>query len=424
MFDRFINRLSSHPARRRRPERLRAAARRATIAALVLAGLVTCRPAQADLLSDPRFAEGAKSRLDQFIRRGADAKEAEAIFRKLNDLDPQRWVDEWVRLAEPIEREAQALDAQGKRDEAMKAWLKASAYYSIAKFPVINHPAKQAAYRKCIETYLKAARYFDPPLERVAIPFEGKEIIAYLRLPKGISKPPVVIATGGVDQYKEDRDVSDLLGAGIAAFSMDMPGAGECPVWYTADAERVYSAAIDYLAKRADLDGSRIGILGRSYGGYWGAKMAYVEPVRLKAAVQAGGPTHFTFQEPWIRQVLTDKTYLWSLVDSMIYASHVKDLDELIRYAPSLSLKTQGWLTKPAAPMLVVNGKKDPWISIEDLYILLEAGDAKAARVYANGGHMGRGEPGGTGNVIIKWLRAQLSATGGDGAGARPRKLP
>ncbi len=392
-------------------------------AMIVLIGLLSGRPAAADLLADPRFAEGAKSRLDQFIRRGADPREAETIFRKLNDLDPERWVDEWVRLAQPLEREAAALEAKGKASEAMNAWLKASAYYSIAKFPIINHPAKRAAYLKCIETFLKAARYFNPPLERVTIPFEGKEIVAYLRLPKGLVKPPVVIATGGVDNYKEDRDVSDLLGAGIAAFSMDMPGAGECPVWYTTDAERVYTAAIDYLVKRPDLDGTRIGILGRSYGGYWGAKMAYVERDRLKAAVQAGGPIHYTFQEAWIRQILNDKLYLWPLVDSMIYASNLKDLDDLIRFAPTLSLKAQGWLDKPSAPMLVINGKKDPWITIEDSYILLEGGDAKAARIFPEGGHMGRGQPGGTGDSLIEWLRIQLYGSAGPAASQRPKPV-
>lgn len=373
-----------------------------------LAALLVCRPAVADLLTDPRYEVGAKRRLAQFIGRGADRQEAEAIFHRLSDLDPERWVAEWTRLAQPWERKAAELDGRGNREQARDAYLKASAYYSIAKFPVINHPAKQAAYRKCVELYLKAARYFDPPLERVAIPFDhGREIVGYLRKPNGISKPPVVIVTGGVDVYKEDRDTSDVLGAGLAAFSMDMPGAGECPVWYTADADRLYTATIDYLQTRSDLDGRRIGIIGRSYGGYWGAKMAYVERTRLKAAVQWGGPIHDTFQEPWLQQLKNDKEYLWSLLDSMIYANHVKDFDELLKQAPTLSLKTQGWLDKPAAPMLAVNGESDPWMSVKDVFILLETGEPKAARLYPGGFHMG-GDPR-AGELVMRWLADQLT---------------
>lgn len=359
-----------------------------------------------NLLNDPRFQVGAQFRMKQFIQKGADPQQAAAIFGSLPNLDPQPWADAWSRAAQPHEERAADLEKQGKMTEASQAFAKASFYYGIAKFPVINHPAKQAAYKKCIETYLKAAKYFDPPMERVTIPFEGREIVGYLRLPKGVKKPAVVIATGGVDVYKEERDTTDLLGVGLAAFNTDMPGNGECPVWYTPDACRFYSAIIDYLLQRDDLDATRLGIIGRSYGGYWGGKMAYVESQRIKAAVQWGGPTHYTFQHAWLQQLKEDKLYLWSLLDSMMYANHVNSLDELLEQAPTMSLKTEGWLDKPAAPILAINGAKDGWISIQDLYILLESGDPKSARVYPQGGHMG-GDPG-AGALAMTWLKARL----------------
>ncbi|MGB8324746.1 MAG: alpha/beta hydrolase [Candidatus Acidiferrum sp.] len=366
-------------------------------------------PAQAtggDLLTNAKYAVGAKFRMGQFIQRGADAKDAEAIFRRLTDLEPQRWVDAWTHLAEPCEKQGAELAAQGKDQEAKAAYQKASMYYGIAKFPVINHPAKQAAYRKCVETYLKAARYFEPPLERVTIPFEGKEIIGYLRKPKGVTRPPVVIATGGIDVYKEERETSDLLDVGLAAFSTDMPGNGECPIWYTPDADRFYTAVIDYLMKRQDVDGERLGIMGRSYGGYWGGKMAYVENQRIRAAVAWGGPIHYTFQEPWLQHLEEDKLYLWPFEDSMVYAHHVNNVKELRAQAPAMSLKTEGWLDKPSAPLLAVNGAKDPWITIQDVYVLLEGGAAKSARIYPDAGHMGGPE---AGKLVMNWLRTQLT---------------
>jgi hypothetical protein len=215
------------------------------------------------------------------------------------------------------------------------------------QIPVINHPAKQAAYRKCVANYLKAARSQDPPTERVTIPFEGKEIIGYLRKPKGVTRPPVVIATGGVDVYKEDRNTNDILGIGAASFSMDMPGAGECPVWNTPNAERLYTATIDYLLTRQDLDAQRLGFIGRSYAGYWGGKMAYVESKRIRASAQLGGPIHYTFQEPWLRGLQSEKTYFWPLLDSMIYSNHVKDYAELVKTAPAMFCWSKAGSTKP-----------------------------------------------------------------------------
>jgi len=360
---------------------------------------------------DPAYAAGAKARLREFIARGADPDAAAAIFRRLTTLDAEPWVAEWTELAVPFERQGAELESQGKLREANQAYHMAAMYYGIAKFPVINHPAKQAAYRKAVENYLKAARSQDPPMERVAIPFEGKQIIGYLRKPKGVTRPPIVIATGGVDVYKEERSTNDLLEMGLAAFSMDMPGAGECPLWNTPDAERLYSATIDYLLTRDDLDGQRMGFVGRSYAGYWGGKMAYVERKRLRASVEWGGPIHYTFQEPWLRGLQNEKEYFWPLLDSMIYSNHVKDYDELVKTAPAMSLQAQGWLDKPCAPMIAVNGEKDPWISPQEIPLLLETGEPKTARLMADGAHMGRGSKDNarTGRMVMEWLRARLT---------------
>ncbi len=362
--------------------------------------------------TDPSFAAGAKMRMQEFVGRGADPKDVAAIFGRLTSLDAEPWVAEWTKLAVPFEQKAAELEAQGKVDEANKAYLKAASFYGIAKFPCINHPAKQAAYRKEIALYLKGSRSFDPPQERVVIPFEGKEIIGYLRKPKGVTRPPVVIGTGGVDVYKEERNTNDLMNAGVASFSMDMPGAGECPVFNTPDAEKLYSATIDYLLTRQDLDGQRMGFIGRSYAGYWGAKMAYVESKRLRASVQAGGAIHYTFQEPWLRGLLDEKEYFWSILDSMIYSNGVKDYDELVKTAPAMSLKEQGWLDKPCAPMLAYNGAKDPWMSPQEIPLLLETGDPKTARIIADGKHLGRGskENGKVGRMAMDWLCARVKA--------------
>ena len=81
--------------------------------------------------------------------------------------------------------------------------------------------------------------------------------------------------------------------------------------------------------------------------------MAYVEPKRLKACVEYGGPIHYTWQKDWLTYLLTDeKEYFWPFPDSMIYANGLKDFDKLVRTAPAMSLKEQGWLSKPNAPML------------------------------------------------------------------------
>src|SRR5450755_3904324 len=137
------------------------------------------RPVGVNPFKDPAYAAGAKMRAQEFIGRGADPKEVARIFETLTTLDAEPWVAEWTKLAEPFEHQAAELEKKGQMADTNKAYLKAASYYGIAKFPVINHPAKKAAYKKAIENYLKGARSLDPPMERVAIPFEGKEIVGY-----------------------------------------------------------------------------------------------------------------------------------------------------------------------------------------------------------------------------------------------------
>src|SRR5580700_5282854 len=120
---------------------------------------------------DPAYAEGARQRLQQFVggANNADADAGRAIFAKLTSFDPEPWVAEWTKLAVPYERKGAELESQGKLAEANKAYEQASRLYGVARFPVINHPAKVAAYRKSIETWRKAIRTFDPPMEIVEI---------------------------------------------------------------------------------------------------------------------------------------------------------------------------------------------------------------------------------------------------------------
>ena len=79
----------------------------------------------------------------------------------------------------------------------------------------------------------------------------------------------VVINFGGIDSYKPECHEYDeeLLRAGLGVCAMDMPGVGEAPIKGSTTAESLFSAVIDYLCGREDIDACRIAILGRSFGG-------------------------------------------------------------------------------------------------------------------------------------------------------------
>jgi esterase FrsA len=346
-------------------------------------------------------------------------EDVEEVLSRLNSLDADAWGREWGRVA--VRYEALAAELEQKSDKtAGENYYLAYEYFRIGRYPVPSSAEKMKCYAGAMRAYLKAARSFDAPVGRVEIPFEGKKVVGYLQVPRGIAKPPIVMHWGGVDGWKEDsRGQSEALHRlGLATFTIDMPGTGENPLLgQEPGAERTFSAAIDHLETRNDVDGRRVAVMGRSFGGYWAAKLAYVEAKRLKGAVNWGAGLHLTFQPEWLGRALTETAsqYLMgpaSLLDSRSYIFRAKSLEEVLEIAPRLSLVTQGLIDKPSAPLLFVNGKHDDQHPVEDIYLAMEHGSPKEARIFAEGGHMGR-VPGQRNDealtVATSWLKRRLT---------------
>ncbi len=347
-------------------------------------------------------------------------EDVESVLENLNSLDPDLWGREWGKVGAKYEAQAEELEKREKKKEAGETFYLAYEYYRVGRYPVPSSPEKMKCYHGALRTFLRAAPTMEPPLERVEIPFEGKKVVGYLQVPKGANRPPVVMHWGGVDGWKEDRRTNNdkLLSIGLACFTIDMPGTGENPcLGNDPRAERTFSAAMDYLETRQDIDGKRIACMGGSFGGYWAAKLAHVEAKRLRGAVNWGAGVHRTFQEEWLRPALTvtASQYLMgpaSLLDARSYIFRAKSLEETLRIAPSLSLVTQGLIDQPCAPLLCINGKEDDQHPISDLYLLAEHGSPKDLRIMAGAGHMGRKK--GQSNdevvrIVTEWLRRRLS---------------
>ena len=347
-------------------------------------------------------------------------EDVEQVVSRLSNLEPDLWGKEWGRIGLKYEALAAEQEKQGRSKEAGETYYLAYEYFRIGRYPVPSSPEKMNCYKGALRTFLKAAPTMKPPLERVEIPFEEKKVVGYLQIPEGADRPPVVMHWGGVDGWKEDRRSNSdvLLKMGLACFTIDMPGAGENPcLGGDLKAERTFSAAMDYLETRKDIDGKRIACMGGSFGGYWAAKLAHVEAKRLRGAVNWGAGVHRTFQQEWLRPALTltASQYLMgpaSLLDARSYIFGVKTLEETLEIAPSLSLVEQGLIEQPCAPLLCINGKEDDQHPISDLYLLAEHGSPKDLRIIAGAGHMGRKR--GESNeevvdIVTRWLKEKLS---------------
>jgi len=310
----------------------------------------------------------------------ADVRTALAL---IDSLDRDQWARAWSTVALSYSVNAELARVQGREQEAQENYLMAWRLYSFARWPTTNSPGKQQAYEESLKAFAGFPRKLDPPVETVRIPFEGKEIVGLLRLPKGARPAPLVFSISALDSRKEEHIERGevYLHRGIATFALDMPGTGQAPVLGEPGAERMFSRALDYLATRPEIDAKRIVVQGGSWSGYWSAKLGIVEKARLKAVVAQGAPIHQYFQPDWQTKALGTREYLFDLFPARASVYGVKTLEEFLAFGPRMSLKEQGLIGKLATPMLLVNGDHDSQVPIADLDLLLHAGSPKEAWV-------------------------------------------
>jgi pimeloyl-ACP methyl ester carboxylesterase len=349
-------------------------------------------------------------------------EDAEQVMAALKNLDKDHWAEEWSKIGLGYEAKGDAAAKAGASSkELAEIYMHAFDACRVGRYPSPTSPVKLQAFQHSLRMFRKAAKHFDPPLEIIEVPFEGKKLVGYLQKPPGVAKPPVVMHWGGVDGWKEDRlkIAKTAMDSGLASLTIDMPGSGENPVLYgDPAAERTYFAWLDYLPTRSDMDGKRVAVWGGSFGAYWAARLAHTAADRIRGAVFHGGNVHYGFQREWLVPAFTTggATYLFgaaSLLDARGRAMGVKTVEEFLAAVAPLSLKTMGLLDKKSAPLLGVNGKLDDQAPIADVYLLLEHGNPKSARVYPEGHHMGRTpgqHPDEIANTIVGWLKERLGA--------------
>ena len=345
---------------------------------------------------------------------GLDPGDVKEAFNSIHTRDKDEWAAGFMGVADRYMNEAKSVEKTDPA-KANADYIRAWRLYSFGRWPIPASPGKQRSYEKAMEAFLAHARFWDPPLEIVRIPFEGKEIIGYLRLPKTSNGPvPLVLAVNGLDSRKEDlsESFSAILPFGIGFLAVDGPGTGQCPIKVSENAERMLSRVLDYIATRPEIDKNRVAMHGVSWGAYWATKMAIVERARLKGASAQSPPTDTFFQKDFLmNSLLGNREYLFDQVPAlMAIFDNVKTVDEMAEVLPKMSLVKQGLLGKPMAPMLVLAGVLDTQVPISDIYLLLSKGDTpKTAWINPAGGHLGRQvkvwpDPVIFKQVIISWL--------------------
>jgi 2,6-dihydroxypseudooxynicotine hydrolase len=310
----------------------------------------------------------------------------------------EQWCAEWSRTGEDHAQLGDDAQQLGAARTASDSWRDAAICYHFGKFLFVQAPAEmRRAHMRAVELFQRAAPGFDPPAERLAVPYEGKQLWGYLRRPRsaaGSERPPVAVIIPGLDSTKEELHYYEgpFLERGFATFSFDGPGQGEAE--YELPIEPAYEKAVDavcaVLQGRSDLDASWVAVAGVSFGGYYAARAAArSEGIRAAVAIC----TFFDLAGCFDRLTpLSQRAFA--------HRSGAGTLEAARERARALSL--EGVAEHTRVPLLVIHGRLDRLIAPEEGERLhAAAGALSTLWMFEDGNHV-------CANIPYKW-RPQLA---------------
>jgi len=351
-------------------------------------------------MTDERVEAAIKNWAPRFTSQGVDYND---FFRTTSKVEKwEEWCPAWVETGDMHHDLAVNAEAKGYKISAGEAYISAALCYHFGKFVFQDlHDMYMSAANKSVDAFAKGLKLLDPTAERLEIQFESSTMVGILRIPPGSDKPPLVLLLAGLDSTKEEfyNWENVFLKRGLATFSLDGPGQGECG--YTShikpDYEVAVSAVLDVLTKRSDIDPNRIGLSGVSLGGYYAPRAAAFEP-RVKAAVGNCGP--WNFGECW--EVLPSLTRA-----AFQYHSGAKDMDEAKANAYKLSL--EGAAQKIKQPLLIIHGKLDRLIPWQQAHKIVDAvGPNAELAMFDHGNHVCNNIPYVYRPLNADWLKEKL----------------
>jgi len=316
----------------------------------------------------------------RFTLNGVDPSDFQKVTAALENWS--EWCAAWSRAAEEHEALGAAAVAAGRTRSAGVHYTQASVYYHFAKFVFVEDLEQmRVAHQHAVECLNLALPYLDPPGRRIEIPFENAQMVGVLRTPLGAGPHPVVVMIPGLDSTKEEFHTTEqlFLERDVATFSVDGPGQGEAEYDLPArpDWEVPGAAILDALEQLPELDGSRMGVWGVSLGGYYGTRVAAVDP-RVRACVAQAAP--YNWGACW--KILPGLSR-----EAFRVRTRSGSADEARQLALTFSL--EGFAERITVPLQIVFGKRDrliPWQQADRL--AREAGGPVEMLMFDDGNHV------------------------------------
>jgi 2,6-dihydroxypseudooxynicotine hydrolase len=312
------------------------------------------------------------------------------------------WLDGWTALADGYEARAVEAEELGRLRSAGEFYRHASIAQHFGEFVWFEDVGRhnEAAARSAA-LMRRSLALLDPSAERLEIPFDGARLVANLRRPAGVPRPPVVILIPGLDSSKEEFCTFEevFLNRGMATVALDGPGQGETLQWLLmqADYERPAAALIDVLQRRDDVAPNAIGAMGMSLGGYFVVRAAAGEP-RIRALVGLSGPMSVA---GWMRAGISDISR-----NALRVKVGARDEEHLARLVEPFDLGPV--IDRVSQPALLLTGRQDRVISWEETELQAKRAANAEFVIFEEGTHVLNNMPTVVRPMLADWMRERL----------------
>jgi 2,6-dihydroxypseudooxynicotine hydrolase len=236
-------------------------------------------------VQDEKLRQVLRIHAGRLVGDGLPLPDVQTAERALKSWD--EWFDFWSRRGAEYEQLADEELAVGHDLTAGRLFWFGSMAHHYAQFLWWHDAAvKTVGQEEKSRLYRRAAPLLQPAARPFEVVVDGLRVPGFLRLPPGPGPHPCVILLGGLESTKEESLLfEDLcLDRGVATCAFDGPGQGDFlgQSVLRPDFERFTSAVVDFLESEPAVAGDRIGVLGRSLGGYYAVRSAACDE-RLRA---------------------------------------------------------------------------------------------------------------------------------------------
>lgn len=313
------------------------------------------------------------------LTQGGQLSEVDDACRQLVSMQDEgvsadaAWAVSWLKIAGRVEAQGRADLAAAHSLSAGSKLKRASIYTIMAErmLPVADD-RHRSIYQSALDLFDDAVRLSRERVERVTLD-TGHGPVPALYIPADGGGPaPAVITVNGLDAFKEFFYFSDLrtefLARRISLLLVDQPGVGEAlrmnGLHHRYDIEVTIGVCVDWLEGRVDVDGSRIGLIGPSLGGYYGVRGAAREP-RLACTAIFGAI--WDYGENVRRRVEGNGLATTSVPDYLKAISWffgVDTVEDLL--AVTSKFNVRDIIADVTMPMLIVHGEGDRQVPVEE----------------------------------------------------------